>query len=1210
MEKAPNNTKNAKIFIGRSKEIESLSALYNTYLAGNALVATITGEPGIGKTCLVEHLFRKYRDCNYIYGKNGQFSDNDFTAISQILEQLTNYALTLSKESLRKIQIEMKKSIGYDISLLYKINPSISQILKHSIQSANNDLIKMKYRVKNAVFKYVSTIAEYCFPLIIFIDDLQWADTLCIEIVKTLIKKVDKSGVMLILSYRSNESSVILENLKSALQERAVFISMNKFSYEDVLECTRFMMPGKVKGIEEFAELIYKITNGNPFYIEKLLRILLHDGMIKRDGDTWDISEVMANGFLGAASAENFIGNCIWSHYYKDKFLLDIISCFQDVDLSLIGEITNLDKNEISQHVQDLVDASILTTNVARNEVTVAYSHDIIGSLVYGNISSEQKEDIHYFIANTMWEKMNRNERYDNIIVSHLLKSSRQKIANDADQWIDLLFTSGIGKKMIALVEQARQIFELCVDIFPYCKTKDKCFEVQLELECAECYCLLDRASEAHEIIASLIQINKDMSMIEDIKMKQLYIYHYQRQHSRVITLGKSLLNEMGLKVSKAQMPTNLLALKRLYSKKRIEKIASLPDITDDRLLKTLDILTLMTICATLSDDDLSACLCLKAAIYCGKSGSSPNSIIGYVAGAYIMLTVWKDKKRAFLLEESILQLLDSTDNSNKSFAYFILGTFFSPFSKSLTESEECLQKAIRYGETTGDFVFLGYSILSSLDNKAFMGISLDELQIYINQIRTDYSDLEQNNVTYNLQVHEAHVQALKFGSECFDENHISKRYNHLTEFEKYTEKGLMLQRLFLFGKIEKAYALVEKMMADINLLNGMISSIDIYLYMALTRINQHSRLEKSKQEKNIGKIKRVIIMVKNWSKQNHKDFSPVYALILAEYQTHIHKKQTVESLYNDAIDLSEGNLKLHALATWLYARNCRNKSISLHLASESSHLHRSWGAGAVADLIEKEFDLKKREKSDQYNNQEAAHFPLIELVKECENLDEYDTLKKFIMTVILNDYADYCAFIYENNEMITIGFESAKDGRVGRYNNGMSLEESNSVSTYISRHAYRTCQDIHYHPDGAKTIYSNDPYIINHPGRYIACLPIICHGVVAGQIYMENEDQDFDAHMITHIKNFLPVIASKITTIKDVNLFNILSEKEIDTILSERELDVLNLIQKGYSNQRISTDLNIAVGTVKNHISNILAKLEADSRAKAVYIAKEKNLI
>ncbi len=1198
---------NNRIFIGRAEEVAALTGLYKSYLEGNASVVVVTGEPGIGKTFLVEHFFRKRLDCHYVYGKHGQFSD--IGSVSQIIEQLTNYALTLSKGSLGKIQVELEKAIGNDISLLYKINPSISQILKQEIQSANNDLMKTKYRVKNAVFKYIAAIAEYCFPMVIYVDDLQWADALSIEIIKTLVKKIENSGIMLVLSYRSNEPVMVVDHLKPALQGKSFWVALKKFSHAEIIEYIGVVLPGTIIAVDEFAKHIYSNTQGNPFYIEKLLRILLHDKIIKRDGDTWDISAALSSHYLRGTSAESVISDSIWNHYHQDKFIFDIISCFQDVDLELIEQIAGTDINETSNLIQSLVDASILTTNQTRNKVTVTYSHDIIGKLVYGNISCEQKENIHYFIANNIMQKMKQSERLDDIIVSHLLNSSPQKIAADAERWIDILFDSGMRKKMIAQVEQARQIFALCIVILPHCPSKDHRFKAEVKLECAECLCLLDRAGEAHDVIQSLLQSNTDSSIIASIKLQQLSIYHYQRQHSSVIASGKSLLKEMGLTVNRVQMPLNLLTLKRLYSKKWIESMIRLPVIADVRLLKTLDVLTLMTICATLSDDDMSACLCLKAAVYCGKYANSPNSIIGHVAGAYIMLTVWKDTRRAFLLEDAIIELLEHADNRNKAFAYFILGTFFSLFSKSLTESEECLKKAIRYGETTGDFVFLGYSILSSLDNKAFVGSHLDEMLKCINQIRADYGDLEQNNIAYNLQVHEAHILALKLGSDCFDENHISRGYEQLTPFEKFTEKGLMLQRMFLFGETKKAYELAEKLTADVKLLDGMISSIDIHLYMALIRINYHKQLKKNDKNRNLVKIKCIMRMAKNWSELNNKDFGPVYALILAEYEARIHEKPIADSLYNNAIDSCANNSKLLALAVLLYARNCRNKSVSVHLANESAKLHRNWGAVAIADYIEKEFFGEQRGQNVQHKNEVKMQLLLAELGKECETLDEGDTIEKFINVIIKTGYADHCAFLYEKPDLIAIGMES-KDGRVKRYENGKSLENSNSVSTYISRHSYRTCKEIYHHPDGAKTIYSSDSYIVKHPDRYIVCIPVFCHGIIAGLIYMEKKDQGFDANTTALIKNFLPIIASKITTIKGVNLFNILSDKTANTNLSKRELDVLNLMVRGYSNQQISAGLNIAAGTVKNHISNILTKLETDSRTKAVYIAQERNLI
>jgi|GEM_PF-3813131 len=1198
----------SRVFVGRTKEIDVINALYDQYIGGHALVLTMTGEPGIGKTYLVEHFFSISKSCNFVWGKNEQFSNSNLTAISQVLEQLTNYALTLQKVQLKKLQKDLQTNLRNDLSLLYKISPSVNQIINLQVQSLNTDLIKIKYRVKNVVFKYIATIAKYCLPVVVFIDDLQWADNLSFDIIKTLIKKIDQSHIMLILSYRSNESNYILGKIKLNLEEKTNFLSIQKFSYSELLAYICEVLPGKVKDVEVLAKMIDIITQGNPFYMDQLLRIFLQNEIIKRDRKTWDVAEDEMNALVASETSASLINTCIQKNYYKDQFLLDLIACFQSVDVTLINELIDLSQDETAKHIQDLIDVSILTKNETHEKITIAYSHDIISKLVYANISERKKQEIHFLIAQKIMQKRNGSEAIDDIIVAHLLKSPHEEIVLEAEKWIDVLFSTGLNKKMIALIDQARSIFELGIRILPFCKDKEKEDEVRMRLELAECYCLLDRADEALGIIDVLLSNHKKKHIVELIRIKQLYLYHYQREHRKAVELGKALLKDRGLRINKIEMVPNLLFLKHLYSKKCLAKRVEHKSITDKNVLVTLDILTLMTISATLSDDVMSNCICLKAAVYCGRFGNSPDMIVGHVSSAYILLSVWKDKKNAFALEDAIVELLKRASDKNKAFVFFILGTFFAPFSKSMTTSESYLNQSIEYGESTGDFVFLGYSILSSLDNKVFMGLHIDEMLAYIQHIRTDYSDLEQYSVTYNLQVHEAHAKVLKLGTSCFDENDINSEYRQLTDFEKLTEKGLMLQRMFLFGEIDRAFTLTEDMMKHMRLLNGMISSADIYFYMALIRISHHDDLNRKQKKRNLSYLKRILNNMKGQSSLNSGDFGALYALTSAEYETRIAKKTGTENLYYKAIDLSKNNTKIHALATLLYARVCQNGSIATYLARESVSLFTKFGAHAVAELVKEEFDLEA-----QGNHSERTvklWQPMDELMAKCEKLNEQETISQLIATLIENDYADYCAFICEKAEGAIIGYESTENGLIKKHQNGLSLDKGKSVSAYISRHALRMGKDIHHHPRQAKAIYASDPYILAYPQKHISCLPILCHEAVAGLIYIEKEAQNFDDELIRRIKNFLPAIASKTTQINEVNLTHILSKKAVKTNLSIRELDVLNLMAEGYTNNRISRELNIAAGTVKNHVSSILSKFDTTSRIKAVQTARDKNLL
>ncbi|HRI03349.1 MAG TPA: response regulator transcription factor [Pyrinomonadaceae bacterium] len=69
--------------------------------------------------------------------------------------------------------------------------------------------------------------------------------------------------------------------------------------------------------------------------------------------------------------------------------------------------------------------------------------------------------------------------------------------------------------------------------------------------------------------------------------------------------------------------------------------------------------------------------------------------------------------------------------------------------------------------------------------------------------------------------------------------------------------------------------------------------------------------------------------------------------------------------------------------------------------------------------------------------------------------------------------------------------------------------------------------------------------------------------------------------------------------------------QNELDRLgISKREYEVLELISRGLSNQEIADDLFVSTSTVKTHVSNLLAKLDANRRTQAISRAKELQLI
>ena len=172
-------------------------------------------------------------------------------------------------------------------------------------------------------------------------------------------------------------------------------------------------------------------------------------------------------------------------------------------------------------------------------------------------------------------------------------------------------------------------------------------------------------------------------------------------------------------------------------------------------------------------------------------------------------------------------------------------------------------------------------------------------------------------------------------------------------------------------------------------------------------------------------------------------------------------------------------------------------------------------------------------------------------------------------------------------------------------------MNHLSSLPHKIIRYVARTETEVLLDKKAPGTIFANDPYLTDKDELSLACLPIKYLGVLIGIIYLEKAGQDgFDSSRLSFVKGFIPSLLSKKTTIREVNVQNILNPKNENSLFTAREMEVLKLVAEGMSNSEISKKLYITLGTVSNHLRNIFAKLEVDNRVKAVMRARELKII
>jgi len=268
------------------------------------------------------------------------------------------------------------------------------------------------------------------------------------------------------------------------------------------------------------------------------------------------------------------------------------------------------------------------------------------------------------------------------------------------------------------------------------------------------------------------------------------------------------------------------------------------------------------------------------------------------------------------------------------------------------------------------------------------------------------------------------------------------------------------------------------------------------------------------------------------------------------------------------------------------------------------------WGARYIAQLVEEEFDLSPGQPHTlaiQDVADDALPDTIISELNHIQGMDEQTAFARIVSLMGRVSGASYTGLLFERANEMFLHFEapasspSIKEPRNMKYISHLSHK--------IVRYVQRTGEDVIIDHAPHTGIFANDPYIADKHHISILCIPVTYLGILAGVVYQEKAGA-FSPAEIDNLKGVIPSLVAKITTIGNINLKSIVNPPKTVSPLSSREQEILELIAEGISNSDISRRLGIATGTVRNHLSNIYGKLEADNRVQAVIRAKELNLI
>ncbi|MEH2386789.1 MAG: AAA family ATPase [Nostoc sp.] len=288
---------------GRQIEVESLLDAFEEVSQGSTEIILVAGFSGIGKTAVVNEVHKPIvRQRGYfIKGKFDQFHNIPFSAFVQAFRDLIGQLLSETNAQFEQWKCKILSALGENGQVMIEVIPELESMIGKQLPAPELSGSAAENRFNLLFLKLTQVLTTREHPLVIFIDDLQWADSASLKLIHLLMSEADIGYLLLIGAYRDNEVNPVhllmltLEEIQrlGATVNTITLAPLNHVSINhlvaDTLSCSLTLAA-------PLTELVFSKTKGNPFFSTQFLKALHQDKLItfNFDGGYWecDIAQV------------------------------------------------------------------------------------------------------------------------------------------------------------------------------------------------------------------------------------------------------------------------------------------------------------------------------------------------------------------------------------------------------------------------------------------------------------------------------------------------------------------------------------------------------------------------------------------------------------------------------------------------------------------------------------------------------------------------------------------------------------------------------------------------------------------------------------------------------------------------------------------------------------------------------------------------------
>ncbi|WP_437680983.1 AAA family ATPase [Sorangium sp. So ce131] len=750
---------------GREAEAQAIVAACERAAAGAALLFTLSGHAGTGKSALVHEVYKvlAQRPGYFVSGKFGQLEQRTpYAAIAQAFGELCERLLSEGEEAFSRWRVRLTAALGSIGRVVVDVIPELARVIgpQPPVQPLGPNESRNRFNL--AFQNFVRAVTEEHL-LVLFIDDLQWADPASLKLLELLMTDPEGRRMLVIGAYRDNEvdGAHPLARLLGDVRAAGAPVGevwLGPLEPGDIRRLLADALRCRLDDTDAFAALILERTAGNPFFLHQLLRALAEEGIVRFDPAagawTWDLER--ARGAAGAEGAVELMAAKIRRLAPDAQRALRLAACVgHRFDLRTLALVDERPPAEVAAALWEALreglvvplspdyrfvhsgDAAVAARLLEDPSFRVSYRflHDRVQQAAYALIGAPERARLHHRIGRLLAANLGRDPSDEELfaIVGHLnLGAALVKEPAERGELARLNLAAGRRAQAATAYDAAFGYLSAAAAALGaelLAGEPGLAFDVQAAQ--AECAYLSGRYDDAEALFDALLDRAASDLQRARVHCMRMVLYNAQRRLTDTLAVGLRGLGMLGVDLPTegaafdAALRAEVAEAERLLEGRAIEDIGAGAQLTDPHTLAVLELLAHLVPAAHFLNPLLTKLLGFRMTTLSLRHGNSPFACVAYVHYGFYLAAIAGQPREAYRMARMAVALNDRYQVAGiRARLDFLFATIMS-FSRPQREALEYFQRAVTAGMETGDFMFAAAACNTLAQMKLSLGSEL-----------------------------------------------------------------------------------------------------------------------------------------------------------------------------------------------------------------------------------------------------------------------------------------------------------------------------------------------------------------------------------------------------------------------------------------------------------------------------------------------------